>query len=191
MKRRSSFFRRDLQPEDESLSTTADEDKNTGYEQSSKTELNEELIRQHINDLKAEQKEWVAESDSVKLMYKNLKEAKNRLVKVNKADLYSTLSETDKVKYSVLFNREDYGPLLRSIQDLKKKVAIVSSDLAHNQSLLESRLRQHSNQGLFENLMNQLAVHDSGYDDWPAGSEGDEMSEFLDSESESEVMETD
>lgn len=108
------------------------------------------------------------------------------MVKVTKADLYAMLSAEEKAKYCILFSREDYNPLLNSIENLKKSVALASHKYARNHQLLESHQREDNNHGQFENLMNQLATLDREEEDPYAACEVDEISDCLESESEME-----
>ncbi|KAI5737762.1 hypothetical protein M8J76_016601 [Diaphorina citri] len=183
-KRRSSFFRRDLEPEDESMSTTASE--TLGSEQTSNKPLNEEIIKKYIKDLKDEQKAWSAESNQVKQQYKTLRENKSNIVKSSKSQLYAMLTEEEKRQYSILFSKENYASLLESIETLKKKVAIVSVNYENNYHQVEQQLHN-SCQAQFENLMNQIVQRHDTSEDLAYESGGDSISDFLDSENESNV----
>uniref|UniRef100_A0A8D9BEN7 Uncharacterized protein n=1 Tax=Cacopsylla melanoneura TaxID=428564 RepID=A0A8D9BEN7_9HEMI len=200
MKRRSSFFRRDPELEDGSMSTTASETITNNQEDKDQTIANQiisqkdkDLLReQYIQELKAEQRAWKEELNQSKIQYLKLKkEAKNPVMKTSKSDLWAMLSEKEKQEYGILFNDTDYSPLIQSIDTLKKKIIILSVTCEHNASLVKQCMQEHAvhNQAMFENFVNQISVLSNTARDEIEWSDGESIDDCLDSEdSEREEM---
>lgn len=108
------------------------------------------------------------------------------MVKTSKSDLYAMLTEKEKQEYAILFSGSNHSSLLDAMDELKKRVALVSIKSEHNAFLITEHLKRnkYQSQARFENLMNLISAKDSASEELPWDSEGESISDCLDSDCE-------